>query len=398
MKVMYLDHTAKMSGGELALSRLLPALIGEVDPVVVLGEQGPLVGRLRELGVSVEVLELSAVTRNVRKDSLTGPRAVLRRGLSVLAYSLRVRRLIRDGRVDVVHTNSLKSGFYGCLAARLAGVPSVWHLRDRLSPDYLPRFALLATRAALRVLPSRVVCNSQETMATLPRGVRQSPCKRPLVIPSPLQDVPVPTAAPGAMRGGSDENGDRPFSVGLVGRFAPWKGQLEAVRAFARDEVPSRARLLLIGAPMFGEEDYVDQVRREVTRLGLDGRVEFVGFVDDVLGTMAQLDVLVHASTVPEPFGQVVVEGMAAGVPVVATRGGGPSEIITDGVDGLLYTAGNAEELAGILARLHQDGDLRRRLRAAGFQRAADFSADVIAPTVLTLYREMTAGARRRPA
>lgn len=393
---MYVDHTAKLSGGEIALSRLLPALTPDVDPFVVLGEDGPLVERLRSIGIPVEVLPLGPATRDVRKDTLTNPWAAGRRVFSVLTYSWRLRRRVRQTGVDVVHTNSLKAGFYGCLAARLAGVPSVWHLRDRLAPDYLPRFALLAARVGLRLLPTRVVCNSRATMATVPSGLRRSWGKRALVVPSPIHDVLHPSTGSDASTGVRGAARDRPFSVGLVGRFAPWKGQLEAVRAFAVDDMTPDARLLLIGAPMFGEEDYEDEVRREVTRLGLDGRVEFVGFVDDVLSRIAELDVLVHASTVPEPFGQVIVEGMAAGVPVVATRGGGPSEIVTDGVNGLLYTAGDVEELADILRRLQEDGDLRASLREAGLRRAADFSPEVIAPTVLALYREMTADPRGR--
>jgi glycosyltransferase involved in cell wall biosynthesis len=290
-----------------------------------------------------------------------------------------------------VHTNSLKAGFYGCLAARLAGVPSVWHLRDRLAPDYLPRFALLAARLGLAILPTRVVCNSQATLATVPRGLRAVSRRRPVVVPSPLHDVLQPSRPDDSLPGTEAVGARTAFKVGLVGRFAPWKGQLEAVRAFAVEGMPADAQLVLIGAPMFGEAAYEEEVRQEVRRLGLDGRVDFLGFVDDVLGAIVGLDVLVHASTVPEPFGQVIVEGMAAGVPVVATRGGGPSEIITDGVNGLLYTAGDVEELAGVIRRLHEDGELRARLRKEGLRRAADFTPGVIAPTVVSLYAEMIA-------
>jgi glycosyltransferase involved in cell wall biosynthesis len=388
---MYVDHTAKLSGGEIALSRLLPGLKSSVSPIVVLGEDGPLVPRLRALGVEVRILPLSPHTRQVRKDSLTNPIIAAARIASVLGYSLRLRRLIRAHDVDIVHTNSLKAGFYGCLAARLAGVPSVWHLRDRLSPDYLPRFALWATRVALAVLPNRVVCNSAATLATVPKRLQNASLRRrPLIVPSPIHDVlELDEAGDVSDAPASDSTEDRPFAVGLVGRFAPWKGQLEAVRAFAEEGMPPSARLSFLGAPMFGEESYEESVRDEVARLELSDRVQFCGFVDDVMGAIRRLDVLLHASTVPEPFGQVVVEGMAAGVPVVATRGGGPSEIITDGVDGLLYTAGDAQELVAHITRLWSDAALRQRLRAAGLRRAQDFSPQAIAPSVIRLYEQL---------
>lgn len=394
MKVMYVDHTARLSGGELALARLLPALMKEITPVVVLAEAGPLVERLRSLGVRVEILPLSSATGQVRKEALRDPRVALSRVVSVVAYSLRLRRMIVDEGVQIVHTNSLKSGLYGCLAARLSRVPSVWHLRDRLASDYLPRFALLLTRAALTLLPSRVICNSAATLATLPAVLRRRRWGRPVVVHSPVDAIAEPV--PPADR--SEPGAPRAFSVGLVGRFAPWKGQLEAVQAFAREEMPADARLVLIGAPLFGEERYAEQVRQEARRLGLDDRVDFVGFVDDVMSRLAELDVLLHASLVPEPFGQVIVEGMAAGVSVVATRGGGPSEIIKDGVDGLLYTAGDTAELARTIRRLRQDGELRATLRENGLRRSRDFSTDVIAPEVLAVYDQLIRGARRAAA
>lgn len=394
MKVLYVDHTAQLSGGELALMRLLPALMDEITPLVVLAEDGPLVERLRSLGARVEVLPLPSSTGQVRKEALGDPRVAMSRVFSVLRYSLRLRRLIADEGVKLVHTNSLKAGIYGCLAARLSRVPAVWHLRDRLAPDYLPRLPLLLTRAALTVLPSRVICNSAATLATIPATLRSGRKRRAVVVHSPVESV----AAVARVTDEASADASRAagaFSVGLVGRFAPWKGQLEAVRAFAREEMPADARLVLIGAPLFGEEGYAEQVRQEVSRLGLDARVDFVGFVDDVMGALSKLDVLLHASLVPEPFGQVIVEGMAAGLPVVATRGGGPSEIVTDGVDGLLYTAGDTAELASSIRRLREDDVLRGRLREAGLRRARDFSTTVIGPTVLDLYREMSRDERR---
>jgi glycosyltransferase involved in cell wall biosynthesis len=90
----------------------------------------------------------------------------------------------------------------------------------------------------------------------------------------------------------------------------------------------------------------------------------------------------------------VVLEGLAAGVPVVATREGGPGEIITDGVDGLLYDAGDADALAGLLRDLHHDAALRARLARGGRTRAADFAPEIVGAQVLALYDGMV-GARR---
>jgi glycosyltransferase involved in cell wall biosynthesis len=292
--------------------------------------------------------------------------------------------LIRQHGVDVVHTNSLKAGFYGCLAARLSRVPAVWHLRDRLASDYLPPFALALTRLALLVLPKTIICNSESTLETIDWPWPRRRLLTAIVAASPIPDVLESSAM--SRRLGAALQPHRAFTIAMVGRITPWKGQLVVVRAFSEARLPESAVLVLMGSPMFGEDDYLAEIEQEVARRGLTERVQLRGFVSDVLSALSEVDVLVHASTSPEPFGQVIVEGMAVGVPVVATRGGGPSEIITDGVDGLLYEAGDAARLAELLTVLHEDATLRDRLRNNGLMRARDFTPGMIAPRVYEQY------------
>ena len=107
--------------------------------------------------------------------------STVRSAAATIGYTLRLARRLRQLRPDLVHTNSLKSGYYGSLAARLARRPVVWHLRDRIADDYLPHRAVLLTQFALRHLPNLVICNSQETLRTadLASGVRLYRCRQP---------------------------------------------------------------------------------------------------------------------------------------------------------------------------------------------------------------------------
>jgi glycosyltransferase involved in cell wall biosynthesis len=141
-----------------------------------------------------------------------------------------------------------------------------------------------------------------------------------------------------------------------------------------------------VGAPLFGETAYEDGLRDLVVRLGLEDRVEMTGFREDVGAELGRLDVLVLASVTAEGFGQVIVEGMAAGLAVVATRAGGPEEIVTDGHDGLLCPPGDVAALATTLRRLQADEGLRRRLGKAARTTAVGYTPAVIAPQVLELY------------
>jgi glycosyltransferase involved in cell wall biosynthesis len=179
--------------------------------------------------------------------------------------------------------------------------------------------------------------------------------------------------------------------VGLVGRIAPWKGQhvfLDAA-TIVRKRFPE-VRYQIVGAPLFGEYDYEQRVRRQCAELGLDDVVEFTGFREDVADLIARFTVLVHASTVPEPFGQVVLEGMMAGKPVVATRGGGVTEIVVEGETGLLVPMGDADAMAAAIMELLEDHHRARGMGEAGRRRAlSEFTIDRTARQVEAIYERL---------
>jgi glycosyltransferase involved in cell wall biosynthesis len=308
-------------------------------------------------------LPLSGKLREVRKGSLGvfGLIGQVRSVGGLCRYARRISRFVRQCRPDLIYTNSLKSDFYGALAARLSGVPVIWHIRDRIEDSYLPRPAVWLVRTLARHVPVCVVANSAGTLETL----RLDKGTRTAVIASGLTREHVERC-----RGARDAN---PIpQIGIIGRLAPWKGQdvfLEAAALLLRKGVSARFRI--VGSAMFGEEAFEDRLRELTVRLGIQEQVEFLGF-RDVPATLLSLDVLVHASKIPEPFGQVIIEGLAAGLPVVATDGGGAREIIESGRTGLLTPMGDAPALARALAQLLARPDWARGLGAAGRQHALE--------------------------
>jgi len=379
LRVVYLDHSAMLSGGELALARLLPALDG-VEPHVILAEDGPLTQTLRTAAISFEVLPMASVARELRRDRIRAGRLPLGSVVVAAAYVVRLAGRLRRLRPDLVHTNSLKAAIYGGLAARLAGVPVVWHVHDRITQEYLPSAAVGLVRALARWVPAGIIANSRSTLDTL----GPLPCPA-AVVPSPID--------PALLDRARAPRGDRPFTVTIVGRLAPWKGQHVFLEAFAKAFPGGPERALVVGGALFGETDYERELHALAARLGLTDRVEFTGFTDDVAGQLDRADVLVHASVIPEPFGLVVVEGMAAGLPVIAADAGGPAEVITNEVDGLLCPPANVDALATALQRVAADEDLGARLSANARARADAFTPDRVAPNVTDLYRRAT-GAR----
>lgn len=382
LRVVFVGHVARLSGGEIALLRLLPALTAHIDLHVVLGEEGPIVERLEQLGIPVEVLPLSPRLRDVRKERV---RAF---GLDPLAlarmpfYILRLRRRIRELDADIVHTNTLKAALYGGVAARLARVPALWHVRDRIADDYLPKSAVALVRTAARILPTAIVANSQSTLDVLPHRLNSRVLYNAIVVPDSVEQPKKRAAlSPGRI------------TVGVVGRLAPWKGQHVFLESFAAAFGGTTVRGRIIGSAMFGEEDYELRLRQQVHRLAIAEQIEFRGFREDVWSELAELDVLVHCSVTPEPFGQVVLEAMAAGVPVIAAQAGGPAELITHGVDGVLTPPGNVEQLAAALRRLHDDSELRAQLARAAKERSLEFTPERTAAQLIAVYRQI---ARRR--
>ncbi|MDT7538000.1 MAG: hypothetical protein QOI82_1585 [Actinomycetota bacterium] len=370
MRVVVLNHVARLSGGEIALARVLPALREQADVTVVLAEDGPLVAVLRAAGADVRVLPMSASVRDRRRDAVAIWRVA--DAVRVLSYSLRLAWLLRRLEADVVHTNSLKAALYGGLAGRLARVPVLWHVRDRIAADYLPVPLVRAVRLLSRILPSGVVANSAATLATLPSTERRPD----VVVPDCVDNV---VNQPHSVR-------TEPLVFGVVGRLSPWKGQDVFLRAFASAFAGTPHRARLVGGVMFGETAYEKSLSELPRLLGIDSQVELRGFVDDVVAEFDALDVLVHCSTVPEPFGQVVIEGMARGLPVIAAAAGGPAEIVRDGVDGMLVPPGDVAGLAAAMSTLATDPKLRARLGEAARETATTYPPSRTAAGLLAAY------------
>lgn len=378
LRVVFLDHSALLSGAEIAMVRLIEAL-PDVAAHVVLAEEGPLVAWLRRSGISVEVLPLDAAARQLGRDRVRPTALPIATVAHTSSYIAQLTRRLRLLQPDVVHCNSLKACMYGSLAARAAGLPVVWHARDRMADDYLPPPAARAVRGLYRTAPAAAIANSEATLATFGPMRRHKPS---IVVPDPFRRRRPVAATPTG-----------PLRVGIVGRLADWKGQHIVLEAFARAFPGGPQRCAVIGSALFGEDSYATGLVALAADLGIADRVDFRGFRADVETEIDALHVLVHASVVPEPFGQVVVEGMAAGRAVIATAAGGPAEILTSDLNGLLYPAGDVEALARLLTMLDADATLRHRLGAAAIERAREFDPAVIGPRVERVYRQVLANA-----
>ncbi|TAM69467.1 MAG: glycosyltransferase family 1 protein [Microbacteriaceae bacterium] len=317
-RVLVIDHTAELSGGEVALSRLLEAVDRErYDVRVLLLADGPFAARLSAQGIPVAVLSGSSrLTRIGRAEAASSPIALLANAIRTLALVPRISAAIRGAGAQLVVANTLKAAVLSSIAAPLAGRRWVWHLHDRIARDYLPPALVFGLRALARWAPRLVVANSEATRATLPR----------------LHDDRVIVAYPGVAVPPAEAPLRTPPSVplfGLLGRIAPTKGQLEFLRAAALLVAGHPGiRFSVIGDALFNDGRFADEIRAMPAALGIDDCVMFTGWLDDPTSAIQGLTALVHASPIAEPFGQVIVEAMFAGVPVIGTDAGGVREIL----------------------------------------------------------------------
>lgn len=387
IRVLFVNHTAKSGGGEVALRLLIRHLDKSlIEHRLVLFEDGPIAELLRQ-DTEVHILPLPENIRDARKDSLgsTGSTGLsnLRTLKTLSTFILQLSRMIGRLDIDVVHTNSLKADILGGIAGRLARRRVLWHLRDRIADDYLPSKTVSVFRRLARWIPHAIVANSTATLESLRLSNREWQKYKSATVVHDGFDFRELPATDNAPRGS--------LVVGMVGRISPWKGQdvfLQAIHQIHK-QFPE-VRFQIIGSALFGEEDYETQVRSLSTVLGLDECVEFCGFVRDIQKHIAKLDVLVHASTIPEPFGQVIIEGMAAGKPVIATSGGGAMEIVVDGVSGLLVPMNDSNALSAAIRELLGDGVLRLQLGAGGRQRVQDsFRIEQTAAKINQIYSEL---------
>jgi glycosyltransferase involved in cell wall biosynthesis len=370
-RVLVLITLPEIGGAQTYVASLLPGLAQEFDVAVAAHGTGWLAERAAEAGV--RYVSLQHVRRPI--DPLEDLR-----GLAEL-----VRLLVRL-RPDVVHANSSKAGILGRIAATLTGVPvRIFTVHGWAFRAYEPPLStgyLWADRA-MRRITTRTICVAQTELAS---GIEARTC-------DPARSVVIPNAV--ALDRGQRRHPERldgPATVLAVGRFRAPKDFLTLVRAAAL--VPAGTVRVLVA----GDGPDRPQLEAEIDRLGLAGTIELLGERGDVPELLAAADVFVLPSR-SEGMPLSVLEAMAAGLPVVASRVGGVPELVRDGVTGTLVAPADPEALAAALSALAADAGARARFGAAGRARAeAEFGLDAWRDAHVALYRDALAtrrGAKR---
>jgi glycosyltransferase involved in cell wall biosynthesis len=355
---------------------------------LITGEEGPLLAEAREIGVRAHCLPFPK--RFAKLGSFgTGSAAIARQCVAafpgIARYRQSLHQTIQTLAPDVIHTNGLKMHLLG---AWDGGAPVVWHVHDylgsRRTPSQVMRLSAKGARAVLAnsrsvAADARSLFGKAMTVETMLNGVdlaRFHPRGSRLDLDALSNMTP---ATSGTVR------------IGLVGTFAKWKGHEIFLRAMARPEFRAlQARAYIVGGPIYqtSNSQFSGEDLRAMARdLGIASRVGFTGFIPNIPAAMRSLDIVVHASTAPEPFGLVIAEAMACGRAVIASNAGGAAEVVCNERDGISIVPGDHLVLAAAIRDLLRDPVKRMCLASAARTTAeARFDRSRLGPALSAFY------------
>ncbi|HPC14953.1 MAG TPA: glycosyltransferase [Candidatus Hydrogenedentes bacterium] len=364
LRVVFCHYTSDICGGsDRSLFDIVTYLPRDRFAAAVILKTGdPMAVRYR--AQNIPVIETMLVPPRKALDPVKLARFFLSYPVSVLHVAWIIRRL----KADVVHVNTLYN-LVGPVAAKLAGRPLVWHVRE-MDPDsrvvrlLLRMVARLATRA---VAISNAVADSMRACGPRLRTILNG------IDLSEYDDMPDGQSL-------REELGIAPDVpvVTTVGRLEPWKGQHVLVETIPRVlERHPRAKFLIVGGPAVNKPDYEPMLRKRCEELGVSQQVLFTGIRFDIPAVFSASNVLVLPSATPEPFGRTIVEAMAARCPVVATAAGGPLDTVVDGETGHLVPANDPAAMAEKIIAILDNPAGAREMGEKGRARAYEcFSLD----------------------
>jgi glycosyltransferase involved in cell wall biosynthesis len=426
MRITFLNPIGQIGGAERVLLASIRSARDHIPgsrATVVLFAGGPLEAEARRLGATVTLVPLPASLAGLGDTRLRAagaglgrgrPRALANLGFGCAAlaeapaavgFVRRMRAALRRSAPDLIHSNGLKAHAFAAVA-RPRGVPVLWHLHDFLShrPVMVRLLRRLSAGSAGGIAISDAV--RRDTQAVLP-GLAVSlvsnaidtdhfcPAAHDCEGSSAGAITPAAAGAELDRLAGLAPSEPGVVRVGLVSTYANWKGHDVFLDALAR--LPSTAagatspvRGYIVGGPIYataGSQFTRDELEHRAAQNGLAGRVGFIPFQADPADVYRMLDLAVHASTRPEPFGLTIAEAMSCGKPVVVAAAGGAAELFTPGHDGLGHTPGDAAGLAAAIARLAADPALRARLGTNARRTAVErFSHERYGPEIAALY------------
>ncbi|MCL5074913.1 MAG: glycosyltransferase family 4 protein [Chloroflexi bacterium] len=376
-RLLFVNPVSRLGGAERSTLSLLIRLPREgFTATLVCPAEGLLPDMARRHGLEVIILPLTASRFASAPANLWGQAKELRSSTTNLVH------LIKDGGYNLLHINSHKMGLPCTLAARMARIPIIWHIRDILVTTPLRRFALISL---IKYLPDRVIAVSEACARQF------APSRKVRCIYNGIDVAQCRAEANGARI--REEMGLSPNTplIGCVGQLIPWKGQDYFLRAAAcLIKTMPQAKFLIVGEDTTPEQDFAPRLKQLSAELGLFSHTIFTGFRQDAISLIDSMDILIHPPIQPDPLPRALLEGMALSKPIVASRVGGIPEMITDGETGLLVPPKDGTALAEAMVRLLNDPQRAQEMGRRGEERVRQlFSIEKHVRSMADIYHDL---------
>lgn len=379
--ILFVNHVSVYSGAEKQMLIWIRRIIALGHQVILACPgNGYFVSRAEALGIPT-----ITITSNLIKRSIN-PVDLARYLCRFLSTTIQLIYIIRKHQVDIIHAGSFTAGLNCTLASIITNRPLIWFMQDILKKRFINKLVInLLARVA-----SQIMCPSEAVQTNLIElGARPHKCKviYTTVDPADLEEIQERKISV------REEMGFSPGTIiiGTVGQIARWKGQDIFLKAasIVHEKYPL-CQFLVIGDTLFELEDpYKDSLKQYVAKNGLANHVTFTGFRQDVATLMQEIDIFVHASVRADPLPTVLLEALATGSCIVASRIGGVPEIIEDSYNGLLYTPGNIDELAELLINLLASADLRWKLHSGAKLTGQPFDREENISRLMNMYKSV---------
>ena len=382
-KIVFLHVSSILGGSERSFLDLVEK-VASADRnkfLVIVPSDGPLLSELKkrtpEISYVIEPLP-SLFERGSRKAPVMTLLLTLLSIPSILYYTYQLKRTIEEFRPDLIYTNGIKCHLLSLALKKRLPVPVVWHMQDYFPELNYVRLFLKFIKTA----PELVICNSNSVNVALKK-----------ITPSfwSTRIETVHNSVDLEQFNMRHRKTNHPVVISMVGMITPWKGQdvfIEAIHRIIQRNPHLPFHAQIVGGEAYstqGEVGFKKQLEAKVLQLGLTDKISFLGLIEDIEKIYNTSDIVAHCSKKPEPFGRVIIEAMASGCSVIATRAGGVTEIITDSIDGFLVTPESSEELGLAIEKLILNPDLRNSFAKAGRKTVEQkFSADFFSKTVFS--------------
>ena len=388
MRIVYLNHSGKVSGAEISLLTFFKGLKGrkEIEPILVCPAKGPLKRRTQSMGLPVVDME------SFEAGFASNPLSFIGYGFRLVKIARRLAAIVKKFNADLIDANSVRAGLVASASSLFHKMPIVVHVRDCVPRNRIGILTrrIIASRASTIIANSSYVAHHFALDGSIFRKIE--------VVYNSLD---LSTFDPEKVDGNEFKrmfklNGSYPL-LGVVGQISPWKGLVDVIRAIPNvlSSFPE-ALLLLVGEPKFDAVTarydtvaYFKELHSLVEELNLKKHVVFIGERSDIPQVMKAIDLLILASW-EEPFGRVLIEAMAMEKPVISTNVGGPTEIVEDGFNGVLVRPKNPDVIAQAVIEL---ASKRKKSEEMGRQGREEvrrrFNTDTHISRMLTIYKRI---------